>query len=76
MRTKKNDRLKPKSKSIVVVGILNELHWLGCYGRLLNGERIYFNPEQAEILRLLWGKGVKIILDEETNYLKQIEEVK
>lgn len=75
MRTKKNNRLKPKSKGIVVVGILNELHWLGCYGRLLNGERIYFKLEQAEILRLLWGKGVKIIIDEETNYLRRIEGV-
>ena len=72
MRTKKNDRLKPKSKGVVVVGILNELHWVGCYGQLLNGEIIYFRPKQTEILRLLWGKEVRIVLDEETIYLRRI----
>jgi len=66
---------KPKPKRITVVGTLNALYWLSYSAYLVSDRMFLFKPEQAETLRVLWGKKVQVILDEETNYLQQIEVV-
>ena len=65
---------KPLTKPLIVIGILNELHWISGEARLLDGTRFFFNGLQAETLRKYWGLRVKCVLNGETRYLGQIEQ--